>query len=249
MGQRQSANFTMRVTVILALTTLVLWALFAGGYSLILANRANKEQGALTGRALALVAQDHPQEAETLETQRRNAQSYTESAIALGLVVLIVTLLALVAIAIFYARHIGAPLAALVDWAARLQDGAFEKRIDPDFLGELGLLAGAFNQMAGQIQDLGKDNARLACEVESANEYQKQLIAQVSHQLRTPLGVILGLAEMLQYHAMGPLSAEQHDAVQKIIDHSRQLGKTYNQMVGESEYDIEQLMFLDLKAE
>ncbi len=249
MGQRQSANFTMRVTVILALTTLVLWALFAGGYSLILANRANREQAALTGRALALVAQDNPQEAETLETQRRNAQSFTESAIALGLVVLIVTLLALVAIAIFYARHIGAPLAALVDWAARLQDGAFEKRIDPEFLGEMGLLAGAFNQMAGQIQDLGKDNARLEYEVESANEYQKQLIAQVSHQLRTPLGVILGLAEMLQYHAMGPLSAEQHDAVQKIIHHSRQLGKTYNQMVGESEYDIEQLMFLDLKAE
>jgi PAS domain S-box-containing protein len=56
-----------------------------------------------------------------------------------------------------------------------------------------------------------------------SSEFKSKLLANVSHELHTPLGAIIGYAEMLQEGIYGPVSEEQSDKLDAIIDSSEQL--------------------------
>jgi signal transduction histidine kinase len=56
-----------------------------------------------------------------------------------------------------------------------------------------------------------------------SSEFKSKLLASVSHELHTPLGVIIGYAEMLQEGLYGPVSEEQTEKLNEIIDSSEQL--------------------------
>jgi signal transduction histidine kinase len=56
-------------------------------------------------------------------------------------------------------------------------------------------------------------NARLLDEVRAASNLKSEFVGAVSHELRSPLNVILGYVEMLLDEALGPLTAEQRDAL------------------------------------
>lgn len=57
----------------------------------------------------------------------------------------------------------------------------------------------------------------------AASNLKSQLLANVSHDVRTPLGGILGYAEMLLEGVFDPLSSNQQEAAKEIIDSARQL--------------------------
>jgi PAS domain S-box-containing protein len=52
----------------------------------------------------------------------------------------------------------------------------------------------------------------------AASKVKSQMLSQVNHELRTPLGAILGYAELLRNGMFGPISAEQQGALVEIID-------------------------------
>lgn len=84
------------------------------------------------------------------------------------------------------ARHLSKPVVKLRAVTQELSDGKLTARVDPEFLkrhDELGSLGQDFNVMAGRI--------------ESLVAAQRQLLGDISHELRSPLarqGVALGLA-------------------------------------------------------
>ncbi len=70
-----------------------------------------------------------------------------------------------------------------------------------------------------------------------ANQDKTRLLASVSHDLRTPLGAIIGYAEMLQDGSLGPVTEEQQNAAFEIMDSSNQLLGFVNNLIGQAQIE------------
>lgn len=95
---------------------------------------------------------------------------------------LIAVAIALV-ITFFLARRILAPVKALTSAAKQLGRGDFSQRVHVQDRGELGELANTFNSMAGDL--------------ERAEQLRHNMVADVAHELRTPLSNIKGYLEAI----------------------------------------------------
>ena len=72
------------------------------------------------------------------------------------------------------------------------------------------LLAGIAEHASVVLQ-----NARLLEEVRTASALKSEFVGAVSHELRSPLNIVLGYLEMLLDEALGPLTDEQRDALRR----------------------------------
>jgi signal transduction histidine kinase len=70
-----------------------------------------------------------------------------------------------------------------------------------------------------------------------ANRLKTQLLTNVSHDLRTPLGAILGFAEMLRAGVFGEATQKQKEAAGEIIDSSNQLMTFVDNLIGQAQFE------------
>jgi signal transduction histidine kinase len=91
---------------------------------------------------------------------------------------------------IFLSRRISAPVNALAHAAKRLGQGDLSHRVQLKDRGEMGELARAFNSMAGDL--------------ERAKNLQRNMVADVAHELRTPLSNIKGYLEAIRDKVIEP---------------------------------------------
>ena len=75
-----------------------------------------------------------------------------------------------------------------------------------------------------------------------ASRMKTQLLANVSHDLRTPLGAIMGYAEMLSTGAFGDVNVEQTNACREILDSSNQLVTFINNLIGQAQFESGKLV-------
>jgi signal transduction histidine kinase len=68
----------------------------------------------------------------------------------------------------------------------------------------------------------------------SLAQARADLLAKVSHELRSPLTSVLGMAEMLDYGVYGPLSREQKEAVKLISDCTQQMRRLISDLLEQS---------------
>ncbi len=116
------------------------------------------------------------------------------------LIIVLVVLLSLI-----FSRIVSRPLLALNRTAARLAELDFsavpEARTKDEF-GELSRhLARLSRNLDQALKELTRANHQLQLDVEEkriAEELRKELVANISHELKTPLGIVKGFAEGLQ---------------------------------------------------
>lgn len=114
-----------------------------------------------------------------------------------GYVVIIALLLALL-LAFLFSRQISRPLVRLNDIARQMSKLDFDIRWIDDRDDEIGQLGETLNTLT---TELGNAFAQLERELEHSKELErlrKSFVSNVSHELQTPLAVILGITEAIE---------------------------------------------------
>ena len=102
-----------------------------------------------------------------------------------------------------YRGYDSAGIAILNGSMTRVAEGDLSTRVPPQPGEDLGRLASAFNMMLTAL-----DASRVR---------QRQLVADASHELRTPLTALTGYGELLADEILGPLTGEQEDVVERML--------------------------------
>ena len=134
--------------------------------------------------------------------------------LALGGLLLLIAGTVVAALAIF--RPAQARLRALEDAANRFGEGDLTARAPAIGGDEVAAVADAFNRMAG---DLAARQAQLV----EADRARRQLLADVSHELMTPLTAIRGYAETLALPQFTPQTTEGLRAVKVIQEEGERI--------------------------
>lgn len=112
-------------------------------------------------------------------------------------------------------RRILAPVKALTQAARRLGKGDFSQRVHTADKGEVGELAQSFNSMADDL--------------ETAEQLRRNMVADVAHELRTPLSNLSGYLEAMRDGVIKPdgdaiLSlSEEASALSRLVDDLQEL--------------------------
>lgn len=133
-------------------------------------------------------------------------------------IVTVIVLIAAIVIAAVMAKHISAPIEKINESAKLLAKGDYSAEFDGGELKEISELADTLNYASQELSQLDK--------------LQKKLIANISHDLRTPLTMIIGYSEMIR-DIPGENTQENVDV---IIDESKRLSLLVNDLIELSKY-------------
>jgi len=112
-------------------------------------------------------------------------------------------------------RRMSAPIGVLANTARQLGRGDLSQRVQFRGKGEVGVLAQAFNSMAADL--------------EHAEQLRRSLVADVAHELRTPLSNIRGYLEAIRDRVVKPNAAtirslhEETALLSRLVDELQEL--------------------------
>jgi signal transduction histidine kinase len=136
----------------------------------------------------------------------------------------------------FFTVTITRPLVRVIEATRRMAGGDYGARVDASEGGEMGRLATSFNSMAEQIQ--------------RSNQVLKDFVANVSHDLRTPLTIISGFSQALLDRAAEPDDAgtvihEEAEKMERLVEDLLQLTRLESGLMHLDRRPIEPRAFLD----
>jgi signal transduction histidine kinase len=162
-----------------------------------------------------------------LETSRRVSSARDETARAkrVSLTALWTALLFAAIVAAWIIVSIAQPVADLQHGMERIAAGQFDHKlaIAPERGDEFGRLAESYAAMAARLGELDRLKA--------------EFVSMASHELKTPLNVILGYLTLLDDGVYGPLTDKQRDVVHTLERQSHSLNRLVRQLLDVSKYD------------
>lgn len=135
------------------------------------------------------------------------------------LIITAITVLLALIIALLLSKALSKPISKLNDSAKILATGNYDVNFDASGFREINELSDTLSYAAGELSKV--------------DEYRRELIANVSHDLRTPLTLITGYGE-----AIRDLPNENtSENIQIIVDESKRLTDLVNDMLDLSKYE------------
>lgn len=148
--------------------------------------------------------------------------------ISIGALLLLAGGAAMAALLVFRPAH--AQLRALEAAARRFGEGDLSARAPGGGGDEVAAVAEAFNRMAAEL-------AARQAELEDADRARRQLLADVSHELMTPLTAIRGYAETLALPRFGPEQPEGRRSVQIIQEEVERIERLVGDLLDLAKYE------------
>jgi signal transduction histidine kinase len=149
---------------------------------------------------------------------------------SLVLVGLVVALLA----SLFVARRVLGPLELLRKGTERIGGGDLDFRLNIRSGDEIEILADEFNKMTEHLSEAYTGLERKVAErtkaltvvnlkLEEANKHKSQFLANVNHELRTPVSAIIGYAHLVLRATEGQISRLQRENLQDLLRNAERL--------------------------
>lgn len=133
-----------------------------------------------------------------------------------------------IALAWLMSRWVAAPLGRIADAAIAVAEGEYTQTEVPEGPREVERLATAFNRMVRQVQ--------------TSQQVQREFLANVSHELKTPLTSIQGFAQAMIDGAVEDADARDH-AVRVIYEESERLRRLVEDLLDLARLDAGQIEF------
>jgi signal transduction histidine kinase len=132
-------------------------------------------------------------------------------------------------VAVLFSRRLTRPLARLTTATARMANGDYATRVDVRSPDEYRRLAATFNEMAAALEhDVN--------ELQRQEQLRRDLVANVSHELATPLTAISGFTEAL-LDGMLHSHEEREETVRRIARESSRLRRLVDQLRQVARYE------------
>ncbi len=146
---------------------------------------------------------------------------------------------AVILIGYFVARLIINPLYKLVHTSRAIADGDLTKRTEIQSKDEIGVLANTFDEMTENLQQRTLELERTYKILEQMDRAKTRFIQVTAHELRTPMTLVQGYAQMVQMKANG--NAELSKYSDGIMDGSNRMVEIIDSMLDVSRIDTKQL--------
>jgi signal transduction histidine kinase len=160
-------------------------------------------------------------------TQQRvqDAESALGDAEQVSLAALLVALVLAAGISLWLTRSISEPVRELEEGMRAVADGELGHQISyhSDRRDEFGRLAMSFREMSQQLAELDKLKAEFA--------------SIASHELKTPINVILGYLQLMSEGVYGPLTDKQKEVTQTLEAQARTLARLAAQLLDANRFE------------
>lgn len=150
-------------------------------------------------------------------------------------IALLALMITVIIFAFIFGEYLSRPVIKLTDGAREIESGNYKHNVKITQRDEIGKLASSFNNMAAMI------NLKIT-ELEQANEDLKKMdklkdefLANTSHELKTPVHGIIGLAESLMEGTCGELNSNSRQILSMIMQSGKRLSKLVNDIIDFSE--------------
>ena len=149
----------------------------------------------------------------------------TEEAGVLALGALGIAILIAFGVAIWLTRSISSPLRELDAGMRAVAEGHFKRplAISGDRSDEFGRLAESFRSMAAQLEELDRLKA--------------EFVSIATHELKTPVNVMLGYLQLLQENVYGDLTERQREIAGTLVSQTQLLSRLIRQLLDVSRFD------------
>jgi signal transduction histidine kinase len=149
----------------------------------------------------------------------------TEEAGVLALGSLGIAILIAFGVGLWLTRSISSPLKELDAGMRAVAEGHFRRplAISGDRGDEFGRLAESFRSMAAQLEELDRLKA--------------EFVSIATHELKTPVNVMLGYLQLLQENVYGELTDRQREIAATLVSQTQQLSRLIRQLLDVSRFD------------
>lgn len=169
----------------------------------------------LSERTLLLRTRDR-----VVQVGETTSRAVSIAALALAAAIVVATLLSL-----WLLRSIERPVRDLERGMEAIAGGEFghNLRIDPDRQDEFGRLSAGYSEMARRLREL--------------NKLKAEFISIASHELKTPVNVMVGYLQLLQEGIYGELTAKQREIIGTIETQGHTLARLTKHLLDTSRFE------------
>jgi signal transduction histidine kinase len=142
-----------------------------------------------------------------------------------AMIALVLALIVAAVVAFLLTRSISQPILDLRTGMAAVADGDFEYRlrVPDDRKDEFGTLARSYKEMTRQLSELDKLKA--------------EFVSVASHELKTPINVMIGYLQLLDEGVYGQLTPKQKDVHRTLVVQSNTLLRLVKQLLDVSRFE------------